>query len=120
MGRIADMKDKGDCPKTYVLAVNEGINVLNGKWKMAIMASLLWGKKRYGELERDIPKISPRMLSKELRDLEANGIVARKVYNTIPVGVEYELTKSGVAFGDVLEVMLEWGLQHRKDAMGKA
>jgi len=54
------------------------------------------------------------MLSKELRDLEANGIVTRRVYDTIPVSVEYELTKSGHAFRTVIDVMLEWGLQHLK------
>jgi DNA-binding HxlR family transcriptional regulator len=54
------------------------------------------------------------MLSKELKELELNGIVQRKVYNTIPVTVEYELTSSGKSFKKVVDVMVEWGLQHRK------
>jgi DNA-binding HxlR family transcriptional regulator len=119
MGKISELKDISECSKTYVLAVNDTINVINGKWKSAIMASLFFGKKRYSELEKDIPKINPRMLSKELRDLEANGILTRKVYDTIPVSVEYELTRSGHAFRTVLDVMLEWGLQHRKNVIGK-
>ena len=57
----------------------------NGKWKSAIMASLFFGKKRYSELEKEIPKINPRMLSKELRDLEANGIVTRKYMILFPL-----------------------------------
>jgi len=58
------------------------------------------------------------MLSKELKELELNGIVQRKVYNTIQVTVEYELTSSGKSFKKVLDVMVEWGLQHRKIVIG--
>jgi DNA-binding HxlR family transcriptional regulator len=119
MKKISDLKSISDCSADYILAVNDTINVVNGKWKMTIMASLFFGKKRYGELEREIPKINSRMLSKELRDLEANGIVTRKVYDTIPVSVVYELTKSGRAFETVVNAMLEWGLEHRKIAKGK-
>ena len=102
-----------------MLAVNDTMNVLNGKWKLPIIGSLLYGKKRFKELEREIPKITPRMLSKELKDLEVNGIVTRTVYDSIPVTVEYELTKSGNSLKTVLEVMVEWGLQHRKRYIGK-
>jgi len=119
MGKISELKGWKDCSSTYILAVNDTINVINGKWKAAIISSLFFGKKRYGEIEKDIPKISPRMLSKELRDLESNGIVLRKVYSTIPITVEYELTKSGHEFRKVLDVMLEWGLEHRKNTLGK-
>lgn len=119
MGKISDLKALSDCSASYILAVNDTINVINGKWKMAIMASLFFGKKRYGEIEKDIPKINSRMLSKELRDLEANGILKRTVYDTIPVTVEYELTGSGQTFRKVLDVMLEWGLEHRKTIIGK-
>jgi len=65
-------------------------------------------------MEREIPRITPRMLSKELKDLEMNGIVKRTVHDTIPVTVEYELTESGKALNNVLDVMIDWGLQHRK------
>lgn len=119
MGNISDLKSISECSASYILAVNDTINVISGKWKMAIMSSLFFGKKRYGEIEKDIPKINSRMLSKELRDLEANGVVKRTVYNTVPVSVEYELTKSGQAFRKVLDVMLEWGLLHRKTTIGK-
>jgi len=120
MSKLSDLKSLSDCSANYVLAVNETLNVINGKWKMPIMASLFFGKKRYGALVKEIPKINSRMLSKELRDLEANGIVTRTVYNTIPVSVEYELTKSGRAFEKVVNAMLEWGLEHRKIAVGKS
>lgn len=119
MGKVSELKSIKECSNSYILAVNDTINVINGKWKAAIISSLFFGKKRYGELEKGIPKINPRMLSKELRDLEANGMVTRTVYDTIPVAVEYELTKSGHAFRNVLDVMLEWGLQHRTNTIGK-
>ena len=59
------------------------------------------------------------MLSKQLKDLEANGIVKRTVYNSIPVKLEYVLTISGQSLHQVLEPMIEWGLQHRKNVIGK-
>jgi DNA-binding HxlR family transcriptional regulator len=102
------------CPIKFVLAINDTMNVISGKWKLPIIGTLLFGKKRYMEMERSIPKITPRMLSKELKELEMNGIVRRTVHNTIPVTVEYELTDSGKTIGEVLDKMIEWGLQHRQ------
>lgn len=102
------------CPVSYVLAVQDTLNTFQGKWKMPIIGVLLFGKKRFKEIEREITKITPRMLSQELKDLEMNGVIRRKVYNTTPVTVEYELTESGKQLSQVLEAMIEWGLQHRK------
>lgn len=119
MADIKPTKLSERCNATFMLALNDTLNVLSGKWKLHIMGALLDGKKRFTEIENSIPKINPRMLSKELKELEVNGIVSRTVHNTIPVAVEYELTKSGYSIGDVLEVMVEWGLQHRKQVMGK-
>lgn len=108
-----DIESIRDCPKSFVMAANDTMNVLSGKWKMPIMASLIFGKKRFKDLEKEIPKITPRMLSKELRDLEVNGIVTRTVHNTIPVIIEYEFTESGKNFKKVMDAMVEWGLEHR-------
>ena len=117
MGRISELDKVKKCSGTCMIAVNDTLNVLNGKWKIPIMGSLLYGKKRFRELEREIPNITPRMLSKELKDLEANGIVKRTVHSSMPVMIEYELTKSGNTFSEVLDVMVQWGLQHRKNSM---
>jgi DNA-binding HxlR family transcriptional regulator len=119
MKKVISLKEVKTCPIQYVLAVNDTLNVFNGKWKMPILASLLFEKKRFTEIQRNIPKITPRMLSKELRDLEANGVVKRTVYDTIPIAVEYELTESAKLLDGVLDKMLEWGLQHRQSVMGK-
>jgi len=105
------------CSTEYVLALNDTLNVMSGKWKLPILASLMFGKKRFRELERDLPRITPRMLSKELKDLEINGMVNRTVYDSMPVTVEYELTKSGLTLTDVLDKMMEWGVAHRKEVM---
>lgn len=119
MGRISELNKIKSCPSTYVLAINDTMNVLNGKWKLPIMGALGFDKKRFRELEREIPNITPRMLSKELKDLEANGVLKRTVHDSIPGVVEYELTKSGASLEAVLDVMIEWGLQHRKTFIGK-
>jgi DNA-binding HxlR family transcriptional regulator len=114
MNKLLEAKS---CPVKFVLAINDTMNVISGKWKLPIIGTLLFGKKRYMELERSIPRITPRMLSKELKELEMNGIVKRTVRDTIPVTVEYELTESGKTIGEVLDKMIEWGLQHRKAAI---
>jgi len=120
MSRTSELEQIKMCSSSFILALNDTLQVINGKWKLPIVGSLFFGKKRFKELERDIPGITPRMLSKELKDLEMNGIVTRTVYDTIPVTVEYELTKSGQSFSKVLDVMVEWGLQHRRNVMGKS
>jgi DNA-binding HxlR family transcriptional regulator len=111
---LKELEEIKRCPVSYVLAINDTLNAFQGKWKMPIIGVLLFGKKRFKEIEREVAKITPRMLSQELKDLEANGIVKRTVYDTIPVTVEYELTPSGKNLSTVVESMLEWGLQHRQ------
>jgi DNA-binding HxlR family transcriptional regulator len=74
---------------------------------------------RFKELERTIPKITPRMLSKELRDLELNKMVKRTVYDTVPASIEYELTPYGKTLDTVLMAMYHWGVEHRKKVIGK-
>ncbi|MVT10363.1 winged helix-turn-helix transcriptional regulator [Chitinophaga tropicalis] len=104
---LLDLKSMEKCPQSFMLAVNDTVNVLTGKWKLPIMASLIFGKKRFKEIEREIPGITARMLSKEQRDLEMNGIVTRAVYNTVPVTVEYEFAQLGRAFKKVMDAMVE-------------
>jgi len=114
MHSILTIKEVKKCPIQYVLAINDTLNAVTAKWKLPIIASLLFDKKRFTEIQRNIPKITARMLSKELKDLEMNGIVKRTVYDSTPVSVEYELTESGKLLGNVLDKMIEWGLQHRE------
>jgi DNA-binding HxlR family transcriptional regulator len=120
MEKILSLKEVKVCPIEYVLAINDTLNVINGKWKLPIIASLSFNKKRFTEIQRNIPNITPRMLSKELKDLEMNGMIKRTVYDTTPVSVEYELSNSGQSIGEVLEKMVEWGIKHRKSVITKA
>ena len=117
MKKVADYKEVKSCPIQFVLAINDTLNVIHGKWKMPILGSLIFGLNRFGEIQKNIPKITPRMLSKELKDLEVNGIVERKVYDTTPVKVIYELTPSGKKLSGVMDKMLEWGLDHRSTTL---
>lgn len=101
-------------PEAFVMAIRDTIDFFNGKWKLPILGTLMHGSKRFNEMERMIPKITPRMLSKELRDLEINKVVKRTVYDTVPPTVEYEITPYGLSINTVLMAMHTWGVQHRK------
>ena len=119
---IKDIKQllKGKaCETEHGLAMIDFTNVISGKWRIPIMAVIRNDKLRYTDIQKEIPNITPRMLSKELRELEANGIVIRTVQNTIPVRIEYSLSDSAKEFGTILVQMLEWGVRHRKEQLGK-
>lgn len=119
MSNVSQLEKVKMCSSSFIVALNDTVQAINGKWKLPIIGALFYGNKRFTELEREIPKITPRMLSKELKDLEMNGIVCRRIYDSMPVIVEYELTKSGKNFSKVMDVMVEWGLQHRRSVMSR-
>jgi len=104
----------------YVLPIRDCLDIISGKWKLPIMAVLLEGKKRFTEMARMIPNITPRMLSKELKELELNEFVTRTVYATSPVTVEYALTKYSQSLNNIIAEMREWGFQHRKRLMNSS
>ena len=108
--------EKQEC-KRFIRPVRDVIDLIGGKWKLPIIIALSFGNRRFKELERQIEGISPRMLSKELKDLEANGLVQRTVFNTMPVSVEYRLTDYGSTLDEVIVVMRQWGLRHRAKVM---
>ncbi|TCC89979.1 winged helix-turn-helix transcriptional regulator [Pedobacter hiemivivus] len=114
---LIDRDKVQQCPRHYVLALTDTLNVMNGKWKLPIIASLLHGKIRFKDLQENIDKITPRMLSKELKELELNGIIERKVYNQTPVLIEYILTDSGKNITSVIDSMIDWGMLHRTEAI---
>jgi DNA-binding HxlR family transcriptional regulator len=101
-------------------AVRDALYVLNGKWKLPIIVALSTGPMRFKELQRTIAEITPKILSKELKDLELNDFVNRKVYPTIPVSVEYSLTPYSRTLDKVLGELRDWGLQHRKRIFSKS
>ncbi len=84
------------------------VDVIGGKWKLSILYQLFQGTKRYGELKRLVPNATERMLTLQLRELEASGIVQRTVYPEVPPKVEYSLTELGLSLEPVLQTMLHW------------
>ncbi|CAM4065392.1 transcriptional regulator, HxlR family [Pedobacter westerhofensis] len=96
------------------LAIRDTMELLSGKWKLRIVGSLSFGKKRFMGLKANIDGIAAKMLSKELQELELNGLITRTVLNTKPTTVEYELTAYGHSLKPVIDVIADWGTQHRK------
>ena len=111
------MEERSKECKVYIRPVRDVIELIGGKWKLPIIIALSFGHQRFKELQRQIEGITPRMLSKELKDLEINGLVNRSVFNTTPVTVEYNLTEYGKTLDKVIEVMREWGTSHRNKIM---
>ncbi|MFK5879934.1 MAG: helix-turn-helix domain-containing protein [Flavobacteriaceae bacterium] len=103
--------------KTFILPVRDVIELIGGKWRLPIIIALSFKNHRFKELERQIEGITPRMLSKELKDLEINGLVNRDVSNATRVTVEYSLTNYGKSLDEVIETIRDWGLKHRKKIM---
>src|SRR5690554_6663444 len=95
------------------MAIRDTLDVVGGKWKLVLISDLRSGKKGFNELSREAG-ISPRILSKELQELEMNGLVSRKVCDTKPITVQYELTEYSHSLNDVLVAMEKWGYEHRK------
>lgn len=102
----------GECTKS-ILPVRDALEVLSGKWKLPIIISLMFGNKRFSQIAKEVPGITDKMLSKELRDLESSELVKRSVYNSIPVVVEYSLTEYGFSLKEVIKVLRDWGQAHR-------
>lgn len=101
-------------------AVQDALYVLNGKWKIPIIVALSEGNKRFGELQRAVTGIAPKVLSNELKMLELNGFVVRHVYDTIPVSVEYELLEYSNSLEKVIIALKEWGEEHRNKLRAEA
>nr|WP_262907917.1 helix-turn-helix domain-containing protein [Hymenobacter sp. 15J16-1T3B] len=107
---------KAENPKKLAggCAFRQTLDVLEGKWKFAIIHSLLQhGTLRFKALERDVEGITPRMLIKELKLLENHGILTRQAYATVPPTVEYTLTDCGRSLGPIITAIEEWGLQNQ-------
>ncbi|VWD44462.1 HxlR family transcriptional regulator [Burkholderia lata] len=91
-------------------SVEEAMRLLGGRWRLLLVSYLLDGPRRFSDLRRDMPGISQRMLTLDLRALEDAGLVLRTVYPEVPVRVEYDLTADGDRLRPVVEVMREFGL----------
>jgi len=107
------MHNSSECTAS-VSAVRDALYVLNGKWKLPLIAALIEGPRRFNEIQKALGEITPKILSKELRELELNEFVERKVIATKPVTVLYELTPYSESLNSVLIELRKWGIQHRE------
>lgn len=106
---------EGPKHKMEMMAVQDSLDVLSGKWKIAIISSLcLYNKRRFSDILNDVVGISNKMLSKELKDLEMNMLIKRTVLNTQPITVQYELTEHGLSLRTIINNLTEWGMMHRQ------
>lgn len=94
-------------------AVEVTLSVIGGLWKPVILFHLLDGKKRFMELTRLVPNATQRMLTRQLRELESDGVVARKVFPQVPPRVEYELTAFGESLAPILVSLRDWGQRYQ-------
>lgn len=113
------MKQKEDVCQYKLMVSRDTLEVIQGKWRLPIIISLTHGDKRFGEIHRDIPEISPKMLSQELKALETNKIISRTLFDSMPVTVSYSLTPLGRTMRKLLEEIINWGIHFRKEMVKK-
>ncbi|GAA5082903.1 helix-turn-helix domain-containing protein [Chryseobacterium ginsengisoli] len=100
-------------------ALQDTLYFIGGKWRIPVINSLCNGNRRFREIERSIPGITTRMLSKELKEMELNKLLKRTVYPETPVLIEYEPTEYCRTFGTIIGEMINWGREHRRVIVGE-
>ncbi|NER23500.1 MAG: helix-turn-helix transcriptional regulator [Symploca sp. SIO1B1] len=107
------MNQEKNCDRPYGCSVEATLSVIGGRWKPVIIFNLLQNDfLRFGELKKKIEGITQRMLTNQLRELEEDKIVARKVYAEVPPRVEYSLTDYGRTLEPIMISMRDWGAEH--------
>lgn len=110
-------KEHKECTSA-LLPVRDTLDVIGGKWKLLILISIWEGNKHFREIERSIPKLSTKVLSKELKDMEENKLITRTVLNGFPVRTEYLPTDHSKTLEKVILELHNWGIKHRKKIFG--
>lgn len=115
------LNDPPECTNN-LLAMRDTLDVLGGKWKLLILHYLMTRDHQvntFKKMQREIIGISAKMLTKELKDLEANKMVNREVLNTRPISVEYSITDYGRTSQEIIEKLVEWGSRHRNKLLNE-
>jgi DNA-binding HxlR family transcriptional regulator len=107
------MPSTEECASTLKNVV-DALYVLNGRWRLPVVMSLVQRSKRFNEIQSAVTGISPKVLAKELKDLELNEFIKRTVYPTTPVTIIYEATDYSLTLRSVLRELGAWGAQHRE------
>lgn len=97
-----------------VCPVETTLMLIGNKWKVLIIRDLLTGAKRFGELKKSNGKVSQKVLTTQLRDMEESGLISRKIYAEVPPRVEYSLTELGKSLQPILNAMLHWGTEYKE------
>lgn len=107
-----------ECLK-QMLPIRDTLDVISGKWKLLIIVSLMLGNKRFKDIENSVPKISPKVLAKELKDMEEHQLIRRTVHDSYPILIEYSLTPYGKTLEGIMKELHIWGTNHRKRLFSK-
>ncbi len=105
------MKNKNELP---LCPVEVTLSLISDRWKVLIIRDLLNGTKRFGELKKSIDNITQKVLTSNLRSMEKDGLIIRKVYAEVPPRVEYSLTETGLSLKPVLSSLADWGMAYRE------
>jgi DNA-binding HxlR family transcriptional regulator len=116
---MATKKPRQNTRKQVGCPVETTLHAIGGQWKVLVLHHLLEGKKRFGELSRALRGISARTLTRQLRELESDGIIHRQVHQQIPPKVEYSLSAAGKKLQPVLFAMHDWGLELARERLRK-
>lgn len=96
--------------------VETTLMLIGDKWKVLILRDLMSGTKRFGELKKSVSRISQKVLTTNLRDMEENGLLSREVFPEVPPRVEYTLTELGRSMSLILDAMARWGTEYKQNA----
>jgi len=96
-------------------ALQDTLYVIGGKWRIPVLYSIYMGNKRFREIERNIPGITTRVLSKELKLMELNKLIKRTVHTDRPASIEYTCTEYSESLADIIEAMINWGVSHKQE-----
>ena len=96
--------------------VETTLMLIGDKWKVLILRALMSGARRFGELKKSVSRISQKVLTSNLRDMEENGLLSREVFPEVPPRVEYTLTELGRSMSPILDAMARWGTEYKQNA----
>lgn len=108
----SELSESDLCKRAFVLAIKDALNVVSGKWKLVIICSLLSGPKSFTEITKLVKEITPRMLSRDLSELQLNDVVMH--FEDEAGNAKYQLTRSGQALEEVVIMLATWGQKHRE------
>ncbi|WP_299248962.1 helix-turn-helix domain-containing protein [uncultured Cytophaga sp.] len=109
---MSNKKKYQDC-LTTIKSVQDTLDVINGKWKLSIIISIGGGNERFTDIQKSIPGITPKVLAKELKDLEQHKLISRQVIDDYPVKISYTLEQYADTLTPIIHALKDWGAKHK-------